>query len=144
MLYEHVTLLAEFYTWNISGGYIMIMGDKASLEIDAVAKLSEAIKDVVQDRKILQRRAITANYVSDGMFFDFKIISNAALLVAEELGIQYKEAADKIASRLNFNDGFWVGYNINNENGDFELIGDQQLTQAELIFVHSQLAKSVS
>lgn len=122
----------------------MIMGDKASLEIDAVVKLSEAIKDVVQDRKILQRRAITANYVSDGRFFDFKIISNAALLVAEELDIQYKEAADKIASRLNFNDGFWVGYNINDENGDFELIGDQQLTQAELILVHSQLARAVS
>lgn len=122
----------------------MIMGDKASLEIDAVVKLSEAIKDVVQDRKILQRRAITANYVSDGRFFDFKILSNAASLVAEELGIQYKEAADKIASRLNFNDGFWVGYNINDENGDFELIGDQQLTQAELILVHSQLARAVS
>ena len=65
----------------------MIMGNKALLEIDAIEKLSEAIKDVVQDRKILQRRAITANYVSDGRFFDFKIISNTALLVAEELGL---------------------------------------------------------
>lgn len=122
----------------------MVMGNKALLEIDAVEKLSEAIKDVVQDRKILQRRAITANYVSDGRFFDFKIISNAALLVAEELSLQYKEAADKIASRLNFNSGFWVGYNINNENGDFELVGDQQLTQEDLIFVHSQLVRTVS
>ena len=122
----------------------MIMGDKASLEVDAIEKLSEAIKDVVQDRKILQRKAITANYISDGRFFDFKIISNAAMIVADELNITYKEAADKIASRLNFEQGFWVGYNINEQTGDFELIGDQSLTQAELILVHSQLARAIS
>lgn len=122
----------------------MIMGDKASLEVDAIEKLSEAIKDVVQDRKILQRKAITANYTSDGRFFNFKIISNAALIVAEELNITYKEAADKIASRLNFDSGFWVGYNIDEKTGDFELIGDQSLTQAELVLVHSQLARAIS